>query len=157
VSAASPARVNEFAPAQAKPLAGARVLIDYAHNPAAVSGLVDMVRRMPAARRVAVVTAPGDRRDEDLIEVGRLCAAFDAVILKEDTDTRGRAPGAIAALLRRGLHAGGLDDTRIDAIAEETAAVEALFERIGAGDLGVVLADDVRAVLEQARRLGGVG
>jgi cyanophycin synthetase len=47
-----------------------QVLVDYAHNPAAVDGLIDLVRRMPARRRIGVITAPGDRRDEDLREVG---------------------------------------------------------------------------------------
>src|SRR5215208_3307248 len=43
-----------------------QVLVDYAHNPAAVEGLMDLVKRMPAQRRLGVVTAPGDRRAEDL-------------------------------------------------------------------------------------------
>ncbi|MDF1505489.1 cyanophycin synthetase [Roseisolibacter sp. H3M3-2] len=137
--------------------AGARVLVDYAHNPAAVAGLVDMVTRMPAARRLAVVTAPGDRRDEDLREVGRLCASFDAVILKEDDDRRGREPGAIAALLREGLRAGGLADAAVEEIDDEGAAVDGLLARLQAGDLGVVLADDVRGVLDRVRRAGAIG
>jgi cyanophycin synthetase len=138
------------------PAAGARVLVDYAHNPAAVAGLVDMVMRMPAARRLAVVTAPGDRRDEDLREVGRLCAPFDHVIIKEDHDRRGREPGAIAELLREGLREGGLADGAAEAIDDESAAVDALIGRLQTGDLGVVLVDDVRAVIEQVRRAGGI-
>ena len=52
---------------------GVRVLVDYAHNPAAVAGLMDMVAALPAERRIGVIGAPGDRRDEDLRELGRLC------------------------------------------------------------------------------------
>ncbi|HKP73978.1 MAG TPA: cyanophycin synthetase, partial [Longimicrobiaceae bacterium] len=44
----------------------ARVLVDYAHNPAAVKGLMEMVMAIPARRRIGVVAAPGDRRDEDI-------------------------------------------------------------------------------------------
>ncbi|HEY0776994.1 MAG TPA: cyanophycin synthetase, partial [Gemmatirosa sp.] len=43
-----------------------RVIVDYAHNAAAVTGLVEFAGRLEARRRIAVVTAPGDRRDEDL-------------------------------------------------------------------------------------------
>jgi cyanophycin synthetase len=153
--ALTPGRLNVLRLARG-PAAGARVLVDYAHNPAAVAGLVDMVQRMPAARRLAVVTVPGDRRDEDLREVGRLCAAFDGVIVKEDEDRRGRAPGAIAALLREGLREGGLADDAVSAIDDEPAAVEALIAQLRPGDLGVVLADDVRGVIEQVRRAGGI-
>ncbi|HYJ79073.1 MAG TPA: cyanophycin synthetase, partial [Longimicrobiaceae bacterium] len=77
-----------------------RVLVDYAHNPAAVEGLMEMAAGMSARRRLGVVTAPGDRRDEDIREVGRLAAGLDAVIVKEDGDLRGRPDGQIAALVR---------------------------------------------------------
>jgi cyanophycin synthetase len=77
-----------------------RVLVDYAHNAAAVAGLVDFAMRLDAGRRVGVVTGPGDRRDEDLREIGRLTAPFDHVIVKEDDNRRGRRAGEIAALAR---------------------------------------------------------
>ena len=138
-------------------LRAARVIVDYAHNPAAVAGLVDMVQQLPAARRLAVVTVPGDRRDEDLREVGRLCAAFDAVIVKEDEDRRGRAPGAIAAIMADAMRGAGLADDRIERIDDEPSAVAALLDRLHDGDVGIVLADDVRAVLDQVRAAGGIG
>ncbi|MBA2688253.1 MAG: cyanophycin synthetase, partial [Gemmatimonadaceae bacterium] len=47
-----------------------RVLVDYAHNAAAIAGLMDFVRNLDATRRIGVITAPGDRRDEDLRNVG---------------------------------------------------------------------------------------
>src|SRR6267154_5331353 len=65
-------------------------------NAAAISGLVDFVFRTPAAKRYCVLTVPGDRRDDDIREAGRLCAGFDRVILKEDIDRRGRGRGEIA-------------------------------------------------------------
>jgi cyanophycin synthetase len=82
--------------------------------------------------------------------------AFDHVIIKEDHDRRGREPGAIAELLREGLREGGLADGAAEAIDDESAAVDALIGRLQTGDLGVVLVDDVRAVIEQVRRAGGI-
>ncbi|HEY0972493.1 MAG TPA: cyanophycin synthetase [Gemmatimonadales bacterium] len=129
------------------------VLVDYAHNAAAVEALTDFVRGFDARCRVGVVACPGDRRDEDIREVGRLCApAFDRVIVKEDEDRRGRAPGEVARLLREGLYAGGMDRDAAEIAAGEEPAVARAIELVAGGGLAVVLADDVRAVLDQVRR-----
>src|SRR5688572_21105981 len=49
-----------------------RLLVDYAHNAAAVAGLMELVNALDARKRVGVITSPGDRRDEDIRELGRL-------------------------------------------------------------------------------------
>jgi cyanophycin synthetase len=130
---------------------GARVLVDYAHNAAAVDGLVDMVLRLPVARRVGVIAVPGDRRDQDIRAVGRLAARLDAAIVKEDADLRGRAPGETAALVAEGLRTGGMAEHHIEIVPEETDAVARGLERLGEDDLLVVLADKVGRVLAQVR------
>src|SRR5689334_13270922 len=80
-----------------------RVLVDYGHNPAAFQAMRDLVERLrPSYQRViGMASAPGDRRDVDIQEVGAIAGTmFDTLILKEDDDRRGRAPGEIAALMR---------------------------------------------------------
>jgi cyanophycin synthetase len=130
-----------------------RILVDYAHNAAAIGGLIDFVQRFDARRRVGVITGPGDRRDDDLRDVGRLCAPLDQVIVKEDGDRRGRAPGEIARLIIEGLVEAGHPRDRIEVIPDEDEAVSRLVSLVEEGDLGLVLADDVRGVLEQIRRV----
>ena len=132
-----------------------RLLVDYAHNAAAVGGLVDFAMRLDAGRRVGVVTGPGDRRDEDLREIGRLTAPFDHVIVKEDHDRRGRRDGEIAGLVIEGLVERGHARDAIEVIADESAAIERAVALLGDRDLAVVLADDVPAVLQQVRAMGG--
>ena len=126
-----------------------QVLVDYAHNAAAVEGLMDLVRRTAAVRRIGVITAPGDRRDDDLREVGRRCGGLDYVVLKEDADRRGRAAGEIARVIREGLVEAGLAPDRIELVYTEPEAVARGIELMEERDLVVVLADDVRAVLGQ--------
>src|SRR5688572_26530242 len=96
-----------------------RLLVDYAHNPAAVAGLIELVTALDAGRRIGVITAPGDRRDDDIRELGRLAASLDHVIVKEDNDLRGRAPGEVATLMREGLAAGGLANDAVEVVADE--------------------------------------
>jgi len=134
-----------------------QVLVDYAHNPAAVEGLMDLVRRMPAQRRIGVITAPGDRRDEDLRGVGRRSAGLDYVILKEDSNLRGRQRGEIARVIREGLAEVGIGPDRIETVYSEPEAVARAVEQIRDRDLVVVLADDVPGVLEQLRPLRAGG
>jgi cyanophycin synthetase len=143
--ALTPGRLNLL------PLRQGQILIDYAHNAAAVEGLMDLVRRMPARRRIGVITAPGDRRDEDLRNVGRRCFCLDHVIVKEDKNLRGRSPGEVARLIAAGLSDAGIGPERIDMVYDEQEAVARGIERLGDQDLLVVLVDEVPAVLEQLR------
>jgi cyanophycin synthetase len=130
---------------------GARVLVDYAHNPAAIEGLVEFVTQLPAVRRIAAVTVPGDRRDEDIRRAGELCAAFDHVILKEDDDLRGRDPGGIAALMREGLLSAGMAADRIEVILREEDALPRGFSLLSEGDLFVIFAESVPETLATVR------
>jgi cyanophycin synthetase len=132
---------------------GARVLVDYAHNVAAVAGLLELVEAMPAHRRIGVITAPGDRRDEDLRELGRLCATLDYVVIKEDVDSRGRDPGEIAACIREGVLQGGLPADQMDIIPPEKAAIDRAIQLAGENDVVVILADKVTDVLAHVERL----
>jgi cyanophycin synthetase len=81
---------------------GVTVIVDYAHNCAAYAALAETARAMTPGRLVGVVSAPGDRRDADLIDIGRICAAgFDELVVYEG-ENRGRADGETAALLAAG-------------------------------------------------------
>ncbi|HUQ18489.1 MAG TPA: cyanophycin synthetase [Gemmatimonadaceae bacterium] len=130
-----------------------RVLVDYAHNRAAIAGLMEFVYNLDAARRVGIVTAPGDRRDEDLRDVGRLAAKLDRVVVREDKYRRGREPGEISRLIIEGLHEGGMGDDRIEVIYDETEGLAHALNQMGDNDLVFVLADDVPAVLNQVNLL----
>jgi cyanophycin synthetase len=132
---------------------GGQVMVDYAHNPAAVEGLMDLVRRMPANRRIGVITAPGDRRDEDLRDVGRRCSGLDYVIVKEDGNLRGRARGEIARVIGEGLAEAGIAPHQVTTVLSEQEAVQRAIQEMREQDLVVVLADDVASVLEQLRPL----
>ena len=60
-----------------------------------------------------------------------------------------RDDGEAAALLREGLRDGGLAADQNEEVLDEPVAVERLIEMLRPGDLGVILAYDVPAVLRQ--------
>ena len=54
-------------------------------------------------RHIGVMATAGDRRDEDIVELGRVAARyFDEIIVREDENNRGRPRGDTAALIAAG-------------------------------------------------------
>ncbi|HWL40830.1 MAG TPA: cyanophycin synthetase [Gemmatimonadaceae bacterium] len=134
-----------------------RVMVDYAHNAAAISGLMEFVQNLDANKRIGVITAPGDRRDEDLRTVGRLASCLDYVIVKEDTFRRGREPGNISNIIIEGLREGGFNEKQYEIIYNENEAIDKAVSTMQDNDLVVVLADDVTASLSLIRKYSADG
>ena len=122
-----------------------KVILDYAHNPAAVKMVCDVVDRYDiSGRKTVVLTIPGDRRDEDAREVAKIAAGrFDHYICRRDDNLRGRGPREIPDLLRQGLLEAGVDEGQIQIIETEEEANLAALERARGGDLLLILADQV--------------
>lgn len=125
-----------------------RVCVDYGHNPAGYQALVNTVKRLGAGRLVGVIGAPGDRRDDVLIHVGRIAGrGFDYIYVKEDTDLRGRRPGETAGLLQQGVLEAGLPPERLTTVLAEDAAVKAALAAAQPGDLVVVFYEKYEKVM----------
>ncbi len=120
-----------------------KVILDYGHNPAAVSALVDLVRRLEVGgRRICVLSAPGDRRDEDIAEIARACAKrFDHLIVRRDDDPRGRGPEEVPLLLKQGLVAAGHPESAISVVIDEQQAIEAALKMGRRDDLLLIFGD----------------
>jgi len=121
-----------------------KVLFDYGHNAHAIAALCDLVNRMkPLGRRLCVLAAPGDRRNEDIAAIGTVAAAggFDHYIVRRDDSPRGRAPEEVPRMLREALLAGGIAAERVTVIIDEQEAIEAALRMARAGDLVLVFAD----------------
>jgi cyanophycin synthetase len=121
-----------------------KVILDYAHNPAAFSAMVDLVDRMDVAgKRTVVVSAPGDRRDEDVLEASKIFAGhFDRYILKADDNRRKRGHDEIPQLIKQGLLQNGVSEDLITIIPSEVEALEHGLSTSEEGDLLMVFGDD---------------
>jgi cyanophycin synthetase len=126
---------------------GATLIADYGHNPDAIEALVQAVESMPAKRRSVVISGAGDRRDQDISQQTQILGrAFDDVMLYQDQCQRGRADGEVLALLRAGL-AGAVRTLRVDEIRGEFLAIDTALARLQAGDLCLILVDQVEPAL----------
>lgn len=93
----TPGRMNLFN------LGKFHVLVDYAHNPAGYRAVAGFIKTWQG-EKIGVIGAPGDRRNSDIEELGELAVEmFDRVIIKEDSDLRGRRPEETASLICRGI------------------------------------------------------
>jgi len=131
---------------------GFRVILDYAHNPAGLRALGGLIQKMrPRHRRViGMINIPGDRRDEDMREMGALATQyFDEIVFREDPARRGRRPGEIVTLLAEGARSVGFPEERISCILEEDEAAEICLGMAEPGDLVVLTPTDVEAMWRQ--------
>jgi cyanophycin synthetase len=119
------------------------VLMDFAHNPAGLVGLQKFINKLPYERRTGVLSGVGDRRDEDLREMGRLCAeTFDKLIIRRGDYLRGRTQEEVFSLLREGIEESGrkLD---FEIVQESKEAIFRALDDAVKGELVVILADTV--------------
>lgn len=121
-----------------------KVLLDYAHNPAAFRAIADLVDRLDVTeKRVAVIAVPGNRRDEDVFEAAEILAGhFDHYICKADDNRRQRGYDEIPQMLKQGLMKHGVEASAITVIADEVEAIDAALNMCEEGDLLVVFGDD---------------
>ncbi len=132
---------------------GSQVLIDYAHNPEGLSGLMTVAARLPRTGRLAVLLGQaGNREDADIELLAAAAASFrpDLVVIKEmESYLRGRAPGETPALIRAALLQAGVPDAALEMCSSEIDAVRRLLEWTRPGDVLVMPVHD-RSVRAEA-------
>ncbi len=128
-----------------------KVILDYAHNPAAVKTMCDVVDRLDVeGKKILVLSAPGDRRDEDVNEIGHVAAGhFDAYVCRSDDNPRGREHGEVPKMLKNALIEKGVEADAIHVVPDEQEAMDTALRLAAAGDLVMAFGDDVKRCWKQ--------
>ncbi len=128
-----------------------RVILDYAHNPAAVKAMCGLVDRFDVdGKRIVVLAGPGDRRDDDIREIAAIAAGhFDHFICRCDDNRRGRGHDEVAVMLKNKLLEMGVSADRIEAVPDEQEATTRALEMAQTGDLVLVLGDNTKRTWKQ--------
>ena len=128
-----------------------KVILDYAHNPAAVRAMCNLVDRFELeGKRIVVLSAPGDRRDEDIREIAEIATGhFDHFICRCDDNRRGRGDDEVAVMLKNKLIEEGVSTDQIEVIPDEQEATTRALEAAGPDDLLLVLADAIKRTWKQ--------
>ena len=134
---------------------GARVLLDYAHNPHGVAALLQLAASLPAERRLILLGQAGDRDEAAIRELAQATWKLrpDRVVIKELPGMlRGRAAGEVPAILEHELLRLGASPDSLVHAADDPEAVRKALEWARPGDLLVLLVHSRRAeVLEILR------
>jgi UDP-N-acetylmuramyl tripeptide synthase len=123
---------------------GVQVLVDYAHNPEGLRGVLAVAQQLRAAggRMAVLLGHAGNRLDADFSAVAAVTAAFapDLVVVKEtEQHLRGRPAGEIPALLRAALLQHGMRESALAFAATEVAAARHALEWARPGDVVALL------------------
>ncbi len=165
----APGRLNVFE------MDGVKVILDYAHNAAGLETLGEFVDRLAsdAARSerpgeasrdanlvVGVVATAGDRRDEDMRQLGRVAARyFNIVIVREDRHPRGRKPGETAELVvegvREAINEGHARAGTVEIVLDEMEASRKALDRARPGDVVVLCVDYATEVYKELEKRRG--
>lgn len=81
-----------------------KVMIDFAHNADGFKGIKEFLQTIESTSKIGIITGTGDRRDDDIRDMGRLSAQmFDHIIIRQDKYLRGREADDIVRLLVEGI------------------------------------------------------
>ena len=119
---------------------GARVLIDYAHNPDGLRALLSVAGHLRdgGGRLCLLLGHAGNRQDADIEELARVAAGFrpDLVVVKEnEAQLRGRAPGEVPRIIRNTLKRSGLPESALPVCNTEVEAARYALAWARPGDV----------------------
>jgi cyanophycin synthetase len=131
---------------------GVEVILDYAHNPAAISALMAAVNAMPPRHTTMIIGLPGDRRDEDLIHsMQATVEGIDSYILHDLQDRRERQPNEVPQLLRQQIP----DGVACEIVSSQEEGIKKALSRLEAGQRLIIVADIVDESIEVLERIQG--
>lgn len=133
-----------------------RVVLDFGHNVPALAAFDEVIphlRPRAVGRVLRVAYLAGNRLDEDLRQVGAAMGRKADRLWLSDPDPRSRAEGETPALLAEGAIAAGLDASNVTIAVDEWANIRAAFDAARAGDLLIILCEDLAGVVSHVRRL----
>lgn len=125
------------------------VMVDYAHNPAGFQAIAKFLERTSSPHKLGIIAGVGDRRDEDIIELGTVASQmFDEIIIRQDKNLRGRTEQEIIDLMMKGilLHSPG---KKVHIIRKESEAIDYAIKNAKQGGFITICSDVVPDALHQ--------
>jgi cyanophycin synthetase len=132
----NPGRCNEFL------LNGARVFIDFAHNPHSISAVTDALASIPAKRRFLMISHAGDRSDQDILEATKCALALSPDVLMAaelPQYLRGRELGDTIRLTHKQAKQQGMLAHQLLIADGPAAGAQAVLKQLQQGDLALLL------------------
>lgn len=132
----NPGRCNEFTHN------GARVFVDFAHNPHSIAAVCEALSTLPAKRRFIMLSHAGDRSDQDIRDVTETALGFepDVIVAAELADyLRGRELGEVPSLIEQSAANHGFNLDQVHRAASPLQAATVILDQVDPGDLALLL------------------
>ena len=128
------------------------VMVDYAHNPAGFQAIARFLDKIEARPKVGIIAGVGDRRDEDIIQLGSVASQmFDEIIIRQDKNLRGRSESEIIELMMKGIHSED-PKKKVKILPKESEAIDYAISNAKQGSFIVICSDVVPDALDQILR-----
>ncbi|HOZ86365.1 MAG TPA: cyanophycin synthetase [Bacteroidia bacterium] len=125
-----------------------KVLIDFAHNADGFRGIKEFLSSIESPYKIGIITGTGDRRDDDIRDLGRISAEmFDHIIIRQDKFLRGRKAEDIVNLLLEGIKSVDANKSH-EYIPKEVEALEHALSLAKPGTFITALSDVIDNAIE---------
>jgi cyanophycin synthetase len=139
----NPGRFNIFE------ISNFKVMLDYGHNISGYEEVGKFVQNQNTSRLIGIIGVPGDRSNESIIKIGKLCSKiFDKIYVKEDVDLRGRKPNEVASLLYNAITNNNFSKSDVKIILNEIDALRVAIAEAQESDLIILFYEDLEPALE---------
>jgi cyanophycin synthetase len=130
-----------------------KLMVDYAHNTDGFYELKRFLDQLEDSPKTGIIAVPGDRRDDDIRNIGLISATmFDRIIIKHDTDLRGRTHDELNNLLIEGIKQLNKEvPTQI--ISEEKEAIDTALAEAEKGSFILVATSTVAETIDYVNQL----
>ncbi|SDG82569.1 cyanophycin synthetase [Flavobacterium omnivorum] len=143
--ALTPGRMNVFE------FKNFRLMIDYVHNTDGYVQMQKFMEQVEATKKTGIISATGDRRMEDIKNIGRFSAQmFDEIIIRHG-DNRGRTSKELSTMLSDGIQE--IDSNiKVSIISNETESVQYAIDNAQTGEFIFVCVDDIQNTLAYVKQ-----
>lgn len=119
------------------------LLLDHAHNPAGIQAIGKFLKNLGNYSKVGIISGTGDRRDEDIIELGKVSAeVFDEIVIRRAGILRGRDPQELIDLMLEGIRKVD-ENLPVTIVADEQKAILCSVEKATKGTYITLISDDI--------------
>jgi cyanophycin synthetase len=125
-----------------------KLMVDFAHNPAGLLGIKEFLETLDVKHHTGIISGTGDRRDDDLREIGRISASmFDDIIICQEKYLRGRDYDNIVGLIHEGIME-VKPDIPVEIIPNGDEALAFSIKNVRPGSFITIIGDSVSHALE---------
>ncbi len=125
-----------------------KVMIDFAHNKAGYLAIEDFLTSIESAHKVGIIAGVGDRRDEDIRDIGQIAARmFDHIIIRQEKYLRGRTEEEIISLILEGVASVDKNVT-YEIVPKEIEAIKHAISLAREGSFIVALSDVITNAID---------